>query len=108
MNRQTLIKTLVLVLINRKKEVDSSYFFNQIFTRLGIFNSVQDTINELNDNELIVHDGYFDGNSGFFRNISLSNKGKQYIQSQNTTDLYNLMDSEFENFSFLKPVFIPN
>lgn len=49
-----------MLLIKQKGNIDSSYFFNQIFTRLGIFNSVHDVIDDLSKEGLIMSDGYFD------------------------------------------------
>ncbi|WP_299248059.1 hypothetical protein [uncultured Aquimarina sp.] len=105
MDRQIKIKKLVLFLIKQKGNIDSSYFFNQIFTRLGIFDSVHEIIDGLSKEDLIIHKGYFDDNGKLFKNISLTKKGEDEVQNSNLIEEYDVMESEFDNFSFLKPIF---
>ncbi len=105
MNKQNLIQPLILLLIQQIQSVDSSYFFNQVFTRLGIFSSVHDIIDSLSKEDLVTHEGYFDNNGKLFKNISLTKKGTQKVQNYNSPNEYSIMEKEFDNFSFLKPIF---
>jgi hypothetical protein len=102
MERNQLIKLLTIYLVSRRQIVDSSYFFHQIFTKLGIFVSVEKLIKEYSSDKFLRFQEEFDNNSGFIRNISLDLNGIELLKKQPIENYLEEMNECFDNFEFLK------
>jgi hypothetical protein len=74
------LRLLVLSLISRKKVIASSYFLNQIFQNIGIFESVEKCVLSYAEEGLLKHDGYFEGSTGLLKNIQLTDKGYSLVE----------------------------
>lgn len=101
---QTLSTQLILLLLQDSQVINTSYLLHQIFTRLGIFLSVEELILEMEKEQLIKTDGYFEGNSKLIKNIQITEKGLEYISNNNKAKILSDMESKFSNFDSIKKV----
>lgn len=88
------IEYIILYMINRKGTVSSSHFFHQLFTRLGIFNSIEDTLEKMANKKLLTIEGYFD-NTGLMKNITITDDGKAILLKQDMKDVFIQIRNEF-------------
>ena len=80
------IDFITLVIIYKKKKISSSYFFYQILTYIGIFDSIHDVLVSLEKKDLIKSQGYFDDTSKLIKNISLTMAGEKVLQEDFTKE----------------------
>lgn len=79
-DQSTLIRNLMLAIIQRKGLVTSSYFLAQVMPRFGVITSVQPIIEELEAQRLVIHEGLFDDTSGLFKNITITELGQKFLE----------------------------
>ena len=101
-DRNDLTEMLTLTLIDKKQTVESSYFFHQLYTRLGIFEPINSIIRGLVDKTYITHDGDFGENSGLIKNIKITDQGTHYLERTLTEKAISKMEIEFDNFATVK------
>lgn len=102
MERNQLTRLLTIYLVSKLGAVNSSYFFHQLFTKLGIFVSAEKLIKEYSNDKFLRFQEELDNNSGFIRNISLDLNGEKLLQEHPIENYLEEMNECFDNFEFLK------
>jgi hypothetical protein len=103
---KTLSIQLILLLLKNGSSISTSYQLHQLFTRLGIFLAVEDLIMEMEQEQLVTTDGYFEGTSKLIKNIQITQKGMEFITASDITTLLSDMESTFENFDLIKKILV--
>ena len=96
----------ILLFLKNKKIISSSYLLNQIFTRFGVFSSVENALLNLEQKKLIATGGFFEGTSGLIKNIKITEEGISYINSFEENNLISKMEAEFSNFEPFKKILL--
>jgi hypothetical protein len=98
------VKDFIIYLIKKKKIICSSYFIHNIFTSIGYFFSVSDIIEEMNKDEYLKHEGYFDGTSGLVKNITLTDKGEKRFKEINILKTIEQMEASLGKSDLLDKI----
>lgn len=78
-NTESIIKFILLSIIDKKGTVASSYFLNQLLPTIGIIESTEQLMRAYKVEGLITDEGYFDDHTGLIKNVSLSQAGKDFL-----------------------------
>lgn len=100
-DQKFLAELLILSTVKRKGTVSSSYFFSQIFSVLGVDIPLIGLINNLTDQSLIIHEGRFEGTSGLIKNISLTERGIDFVTTHPIQDYTSHYKSSFGHSELL-------
>lgn len=105
LNTSESLKLLVLSIINRKKIVESSYFLNQVFQNIGIFDSVEKSLLDYADEGLLEYEGYFEGNTRILKNIQITDKGILILDKSKNEETLQTMQTYYGDTPLINGLF---
>lgn len=99
------ISKLIILRMASLRKIESSYQFERMFLHIGSIASPTRLLDELAQDKLILHEGIFDKDPSFYKNILTTKKGLDYLNEKLKNTSFSTKELTGQRMDILKKIF---